>query len=126
MNWQVVHTLAAVLSATVACCSVLLAWWIYRKASSNTLIDAIKNGDKVVCDRLDDIEDAHDQRLRTVESDLRGIKAAQDHGIQRADVEKLHHRINVLVREVSGVETLAKASGAQLDRIQTYLMGHNK
>lgn len=124
MTWQVLHTLAAIAAALISLFSALLAWSIYRKANSNTVIDAIKAGDKAIVDQLTDVESAHDARLRHVETDVTTIKTAQEHGLQRADVDKLHHRINVLVREVSGVETLAKQSAHQLDRIQAFLMGN--
>jgi hypothetical protein len=126
MTWQVLHTLAAIAAALISLFSALLAWSIYRKANSNTVIDAIKAGDKAIVERLTEVESEHDERLRHVETDVTTIKAAQEHGLQRADVDKLHHRINVLVREVSGVETLARQSAGQIDRIQAFLMGNKK
>lgn len=126
MSWQIVHTLAAVAAAAISLFSALLAWSVYRKANSNTVVEAIKAGDKAIVDRLSEVESEHEDRLRRVETDVSSIKAAQEHGLQRVDVDKLHHRINVVVREVSSVETLARQSAMQLDRIQAFLMGNKK
>jgi CHASE1-domain containing sensor protein len=53
------------------------------------------------------------------------MKAQLEHGITREDIDKLHHRVNVLVEKMGGLQASATAQQAQTMRIETYLLERN-
>jgi hypothetical protein len=53
--------------------------------------------------------------------DVAHIQAQLTHGITREDIDKLHHRVNVLVEKMGGLQASVTAQGNQMSRIDSYL-----
>lgn len=66
------------------------------------------------------------KRITQLERDVTGLQSAMQMGINRVDLDKLHHRVNVLVEKVGGIITRTDSIDEHVKRLDHYMRSVGK
>lgn len=121
MEWEAVRSMANVATMLIALIALALSLAVYRRGNSAELHEAIHSGDKALASRLDGIEEAVHDGNRVCERRLTQVETTISQGINRNDIDKLHHRVNVLVEKVGSLTSKLDSVGTHLDRVDNFL-----